>query len=162
MRSLCCLCVCVSPYRLLNAWTNLYETWYVWHGTWAHLNCVLHKSLPLVCVCVCRCIPLSLLGNGSVRALPRQRIHATIEELLDASFSMKSVQYRMYAISSSQKFLLIFYSKSVQRNRNSSSVLLVTLLKTMKIILFLYSSAFSILRSRVTYATDNDPRFKTS
>jgi hypothetical protein len=28
--------VCVSvhrlPYQLLNAWTNIYETWYVYHG----------------------------------------------------------------------------------------------------------------------------------
>jgi hypothetical protein len=37
----------------LNAWTNLYETWYAYHGTWAHLNGVLHKSLPSVCVSVC-------------------------------------------------------------------------------------------------------------
>jgi hypothetical protein len=28
----------------LNAWTNFCETWYVYHGTWAHLNGVLHKS----------------------------------------------------------------------------------------------------------------------
>jgi hypothetical protein len=32
-------------------------------------------------------IPVSLLGNGSVETLPRQRID-TIEELLDASFSV--------------------------------------------------------------------------
>jgi hypothetical protein len=37
----------------LNSWTNLYETWYVYHGTWAHVNDVLHKSLPSVCVSVC-------------------------------------------------------------------------------------------------------------
>jgi hypothetical protein len=33
--------VCVSvhpPYKLLNGWTNIYEIWYVYHGTWAHLN----------------------------------------------------------------------------------------------------------------------------
>jgi hypothetical protein len=40
-------------YHLLNALTNLYETWYVYHGTWAHLNGILHKSLPLVCVSLC-------------------------------------------------------------------------------------------------------------
>jgi hypothetical protein len=54
MRSPCCLCVYVSPpHQLLNAWTNLYETWYVNHGTSAHLNGVLHKSLPSICVPVC-------------------------------------------------------------------------------------------------------------
>jgi hypothetical protein len=78
-------CLCVLPYQLLNASTNLYETWHVYHGTWAHFNGVLHKSLPSVCVS----IPLSLLGNGSVNTFPRQRIHAT--ELLDASFPMRSV-----------------------------------------------------------------------
>jgi hypothetical protein len=48
--------VCVSvnpPCQLLNAWTNLYETWYIYHGTWAHLNGILHKSLPSICVCMC-------------------------------------------------------------------------------------------------------------
>jgi hypothetical protein len=37
------------------------------------INGILHKSIPSVCVCTC--IPLSLLGNGSVKTLPRQRIH---------------------------------------------------------------------------------------
>jgi hypothetical protein len=48
--------VCVSvnlPYQILNAWTNLYETWHVHHGTWAHLNVVLHKFLPSVSVSEC-------------------------------------------------------------------------------------------------------------
>ena len=50
MRSPCCLYVCVSPHhqQLLNARTSLYETWYLYHGTWAHLNGILHKSLLLV------------------------------------------------------------------------------------------------------------------
>jgi hypothetical protein len=69
------LSVCVSPIYFLNAWTTLYESWYIlYHGTWAHLNGVLHKTLPSVCVPVC--VPLlSLLGNSSVKTLPRQRIH---------------------------------------------------------------------------------------
>jgi hypothetical protein len=61
----------------LNAWTNLYETWYVCHGTWAHLNGVLHKSLPSVCMSLCVSL-LSLLGKGSVKCIPpfvaRQRL----------------------------------------------------------------------------------------
>jgi hypothetical protein len=47
----------------MNGRTNLYETWYVHHGTRANLNGVLnesHKSVPFMCA------PLSLLGNGSV------------------------------------------------------------------------------------------------
>jgi hypothetical protein len=31
---------------------NLYETWYVYHDAWVHLNAVLHKSGPLVCMCI--------------------------------------------------------------------------------------------------------------
>jgi hypothetical protein len=50
MRSPCCLCI--HHYQFFDACTNLYETWYVYHGIWAHLNSILHKSLSLVRVCV--------------------------------------------------------------------------------------------------------------
>jgi hypothetical protein len=70
MRSPCCLCFPPSSSEYL---TNLYETWCVQHGTWAHLNGVLHKYLQTLCVSIC--IPLTLLGNGSVNTFPRQRIH---------------------------------------------------------------------------------------
>jgi hypothetical protein len=36
--------VWVSPQQLLIAWMNLYETWYVYHGRWAHINGELRKS----------------------------------------------------------------------------------------------------------------------
>jgi hypothetical protein len=80
------LSVCL--HELLNAWSNLYETWYVrvYHATWAHLNSTLHNFLPSVCVCVYVYpllllgngsvkIPLLLLSNGSVKPLPWQQIH---------------------------------------------------------------------------------------
>jgi hypothetical protein len=41
MRLPCCLCPYVYPppsQQLLNSWTNLNETWHVYHGTWAHLK----------------------------------------------------------------------------------------------------------------------------
>jgi hypothetical protein len=47
----------------MNGRMNLYETWYVYHGTRANLNGVLfelHQSV------FCMRAPLSLLGNGSV------------------------------------------------------------------------------------------------
>jgi hypothetical protein len=44
-----------------------------------------------VSVCV---FPLSLLGNGSVNTFPLQRMNATVEESLDASFSVRSVSYQ--------------------------------------------------------------------
>jgi hypothetical protein len=40
------MCLCVLLDQHLNAWENLYETWYAYHATWAHTNGVLHKSLP--------------------------------------------------------------------------------------------------------------------
>jgi hypothetical protein len=77
-------------------WTNLYETWCVYQDTWAHLNGVLHKSPPSVCVfnpvpscflykakdlsaSAYRCWAtarqslslLSLLGNGSINTFHR-------------------------------------------------------------------------------------------
>jgi hypothetical protein len=87
------LSVCLYiPHQLLNGWTILYEAWHVYHGTWAHLNCVLHKSLPSVCDSMC--ILLSLLGNGSVKTLSRQRIHMQQQKNCCASFSMRSVSYQ--------------------------------------------------------------------
>jgi hypothetical protein len=121
LRDLLVVCLWISPHSLFNAWTNLYQTWCLYHGTSAHLNGVLHKPLPSiwvsmsvfllsllgkgsvemyafvarqrlcqhepeamntcnnkrivgsVCLWVCLCIPLSLLGNNSVKTLPRQR-----------------------------------------------------------------------------------------
>jgi hypothetical protein len=65
------------PYQLLNAWTNLYETWYIYNCNWANLNGVLHKSLLSVCVSLCVSL-LSLLGNDSVKCIlpfgARQRL----------------------------------------------------------------------------------------
>jgi hypothetical protein len=83
-----------------------------------------------MCVCV---PPLSLLGNGSVKIpssllgncslknpliVARQRLgrnvtaltntHATIEKLMNASFSMWPVSYQGKAISSSQNFLSVY------------------------------------------------------
>jgi hypothetical protein len=48
------------------------RTWYVYHGTWAHLNGILDKYLPSICLSV-NVSPLSLLGNGSVNTFPSAR-----------------------------------------------------------------------------------------
>jgi hypothetical protein len=97
---------CVSanpPYQLLNGWTNLYETWQVYHGTWTHLNCI----IPPISLCVYLCIPLSLLGNGLVKTLMRLQIQ---EEdncwtpcFLCGSCHIKGKQ----AINSSKNFLFL-------------------------------------------------------
>jgi hypothetical protein len=62
-------------------WNNLYETLYVFFGTWVHLNGALHKSLLLVCTYV---YPLSLLGNGSVKTLPWVQLRSYLEEKVTA------------------------------------------------------------------------------
>jgi hypothetical protein len=41
---------------------------------------------------------LSLLGNGSVDTFPWEPIHATIEEFLDDSFSIRFVSYQRESI----------------------------------------------------------------
>jgi hypothetical protein len=67
-----CSCVCIPPppsHYLLNAWTKLYETWYVYHGNWAHVSGILHKFLPSVFVSVYVSL-LPLQGNDSVRFIP--------------------------------------------------------------------------------------------
>jgi hypothetical protein len=75
-----------APYQRLNGWTSLYETRYVYHGTWAHLNGVLHKSLISVCLSVYpTIIARQWLGKNVTAAT---NIHATVKELLDSSFYM--------------------------------------------------------------------------
>lgn len=64
-----CLCICEFRYQLLNAWTNIYQTLYVHHGTRTYLNGVLHKSLPSISVSVCVFLLLQL-GKGSVTCIP--------------------------------------------------------------------------------------------
>jgi hypothetical protein len=87
------------PCQLLNAWTNLYETWHVYHGNWAHLGGVLHKSLPSVCVSVCVSL-LSLLGNGSVKCLPpfgaRQRLGKHVPAATNTRYSRSIVGRVMF------------------------------------------------------------------
>jgi hypothetical protein len=95
MRSCCCLCACQ------NSWTNLlvYETRYVYHDTWAPLNCPIKIFFPPVCVsaCVSPIVARQRLDKSPL-IVARQRLgrnvtavmntHTTIEELLDASFPM--------------------------------------------------------------------------
>jgi hypothetical protein len=68
--------LCILLYLPLNAWTDPCETWFVCHGTWAHLSGVFQNSLPSVSVSVCVSL-LLLLSKGSVYTFPLQRIHET-------------------------------------------------------------------------------------
>jgi hypothetical protein len=96
MRSACCLCT--LPYQRLNGLINLYETVYVYHGTWAHLNGVLHKSLPSVCAIVAR--------QGLGKTLPQQRIHTQQQNCWARRFLCGPFVSK-YAIRSSQNFLFL-------------------------------------------------------
>jgi hypothetical protein len=85
-----CVCVCVSTLSLVG------------NGSVKIPLSLLDKGLIK--------IPLSLLGNGSVETF------ATIEELLEASFSMWPVLYQgKWAISSSHNFLFEVYKQSGTR-----------------------------------------------
>jgi hypothetical protein len=99
MRSPCCLCGPVNNppplYINFECWTNPYETWYVYHGTWAHLNGILQKSPPLVCVFVCVFL-VPLLGKASVNCIPssfnsRQRFGKHVPVATNTSSSRRSV-----------------------------------------------------------------------
>jgi hypothetical protein len=81
-----------SPHQLLNALTKLYETWYVYHGTCAHFKGVFHKFLPSVCVYIC--IPLTARQRLGKNVTAAMNTYATIQDLLDASFSVRSVSYQ--------------------------------------------------------------------
>jgi hypothetical protein len=63
--NLSCPCVCVSPLVIVVFLKQIYETWHIYHGTWAHLNGLLLKFLPSLSVSVC-VLFLSLEGNGSL------------------------------------------------------------------------------------------------
>jgi hypothetical protein len=72
-----CLCVCefLPPIKFLMPEPVCMKLGISWH--WAHLDGILHKSLPSVCVSLYISL-LPLLGKGSVNTFPRQRKHATI------------------------------------------------------------------------------------
>jgi hypothetical protein len=57
MRSPCCLCLWIPPPQSTSEWPNRsYETWYIYHSTWAHLSGVLNEFLSSVSVFLCMCI----------------------------------------------------------------------------------------------------------
>jgi hypothetical protein len=82
----------IPPLPLLNAWTNVCETWYVHYGTWAHFNGVLHKSLPSVCLDEYPLVFARQRFGENVTASTNTQ--AKIEILLDASFYTRFVSYQ--------------------------------------------------------------------
>jgi hypothetical protein len=83
------VCVSVYPlYQLLNAWTNLYETWYAYHGNWA-ISVVypINSSHQSVCLYLYPLIIARQRLGKNVTAVTKTQ--ATIEELLEAPFPMR-------------------------------------------------------------------------
>jgi hypothetical protein len=117
-------------HKLLNAWTNVYETWYPYHGTWAHLNGVLRKFLRPVCVSIC-VSPLSLLGNGSVNTFPRPRrivvgvvfyaFHIVSKEsrrlVLPITFCYHFVSCLFLSLTTLLKFIGLFWMINIWKER---------------------------------------------
>jgi hypothetical protein len=85
------VCLSVRHYQLSNTWTNVSETWYVCHDTWARPNGVQHKSLPSVCVSVSL---LSFLGKGSVNCIffvTRQRLGKHVPAATNTRYNRRIV-----------------------------------------------------------------------
>lgn len=107
------LCLCIPYYQLLNAWTNLYETWYVypcycysssvnWMGILPFFvrreqqlkNCWTRHFLCGPCLIKgeslgCRCNPLSLLGNSLLNDVPTAMKDCWRRRFLCGQSSMK-------------------------------------------------------------------------
>jgi hypothetical protein len=100
MRAPCRLCSCMSVYlsrhQLLNDWANPYEISYVYHDTWVHLNGIFHKSLPSVYVFV-YAFPYAARQWLVKNVTEATNTHATIEELLEESSSIRSMSCQIKA-----------------------------------------------------------------
>lgn len=68
------LAVCVSVYHPINFWELNQFLWYLLYAP-EPISTKYFMHLSPLCVCTSTCILLSLLGNGSIKALPRQRMH---------------------------------------------------------------------------------------
>jgi hypothetical protein len=95
--------------QLMNASVNPYRTLYVYYGTCAHLNCVLHKSFPLVCVSVWVSPPIVARQRPGKNVTAATNTQATIEELLDSSFPMRSVSFQMNVCDSFLREFFVSY-----------------------------------------------------
>jgi hypothetical protein len=96
MRSLCCPCLCIPPSKQhLNPWTNIYETWYVYHSTWAHLRGLLHK-FPSACVSV---YVSSLVA--------RQKLHSRKEYMRNKRRIVGRIFYHAVRVVSKESGLLV-------------------------------------------------------
>jgi hypothetical protein len=77
----------------------IYETWYVYHGSWVYLNGLPHKSLPQDCMY----IPwLSFQGNGTVKCIPpfgaRQRFRKHVPATMTTRSSRIVGPVVLYAV----------------------------------------------------------------
>jgi hypothetical protein len=102
------MCVCVSP---IDFWIPkrifIKLRMYIMASDPVSVAHFTNPSHQPVSVCVSPIVARQRLGKHVTAAT---NTHATIEEMLDASFSIRSVSYQgKYAISSSQNFLFVGY-----------------------------------------------------
>jgi hypothetical protein len=97
--------LCIPPIKFSMAEPLFMKYWYVYHGTWAHLNGVLNISFTSVCIYTMYPLTVArqrLRQNPPIVAMQRfgkevtaaTNTKTTIEELLDVSISMRSVSYQ--------------------------------------------------------------------
>jgi hypothetical protein len=91
MRSPCCLCV--SP---INFWMPepIFMKLHMYIMAPEPIWTAYFVNLSQQSVCLYVYPPPVLLGNGLVNMFPQQRIHITVEEFLDTSFSIPSMSYQ--------------------------------------------------------------------
>jgi hypothetical protein len=84
------VCLWILTNQLLNALTNLYETWYVYHGTWAYLNGIpINPSDKSVYLYV---HPSTLVRQRLGKNITAdKKTQAIIAQFLNPSFSVRSV-----------------------------------------------------------------------
>jgi hypothetical protein len=82
MRSPFCKYVCIFPLPIKFEWQSqsLWNMVYtIYHGTWDHLNGVLYKSLPSVCVPMCTPTRGSVVGWGTMLQAGRSPVRVPDE-----------------------------------------------------------------------------------
>jgi hypothetical protein len=103
-----CLCVHVrvcALCQLLNCWTYVYDTWYLYHDTGYFVN-LSHQSVFLYVYPLL--VARQRLGKNITAAT---NTHATIEELFDASFSVRCLSYQSRRLVPTRTFFIVLHVK---------------------------------------------------
>jgi hypothetical protein len=133
-----CVSVYLHHYLLLNSWTSLYETWYIYHGIWVQINVVLHNSVLLICVCV-RVSPIvarQRLGK-SVTMTTNTHVTICVGRLFFYAVRIVSKERRRFVLPriSCLEYSKILLSEDLGYDHKIISVLVILKLRRIKSIL---------------------------